>query len=132
MNETERNTRDKLTLKQQNAITHLLSTKTVEEAAKKAGIAKTTLYAWMKQDHFKQEVGKRRRALYEEGLSILKASTRKAAEALAELLEKSSASLKRLVARDVISLAMKAIEQGELEERISRIEEALERESIKR
>ena len=46
----------KITSKQQVAIINLLSSSSIEESAKKTGISKSTLYKWLADEKFKQEL----------------------------------------------------------------------------
>lgn len=120
-----------LTQKQQKAIKAILEANSIEEAAKKARISRTSIYNWLKDEYFKECLERERKALFEEGLSALKGAAAKAAKTLIELLESNDRNTKRLVAKEIINFAIKAVETRELEERVSKLEELLEQNKYK-
>ena len=115
-----------LTSRQLRAITCILDNSSIEESAKKAGVSRSTLYNWLNDSQFRRQLKKEREAIFEKGLNALKAATSKAANALIELLDCRDRGTRRLAAKEIINMAFKANEIKELEERISRLEEALE------
>lgn len=117
----------KLTTIQQRAITCLLQSNSVEEAAKKARISRSTIYKWQNNIHFKEILEKERKAVFDEGLNALKQATSKAVKTLFELLDSKDSNTRRLAAKDIISFAIKVVETRELEERVSELEEVLEK-----
>ena len=117
-----------LTPNQIKAITVLLETPSVEAAAKRVGVSRSTLFNWLNQEHFKDRLEQERKALFEEGLRILKGATAKAARKMMELLESRNPTVRRLTSKDIIHIALKVVELQELEERVKRLEEHLERE----
>ena len=116
-----------LTQNQQKAIRAILEANSIEEAAKKARISRTSIYNWLKDEYFKECLERERKTLFEEGLNALKGATAKAAETLIGLLECNDRNTKRLVAKEIINMAIKVTEIHELEERICRLEELLDR-----
>ncbi len=115
-----------LTPNQHKAIKSILGNNTIEEAARKANLSRSTIYSWLKDEHFKECLEKERKILFEEGLNALKGATVMAAKTLIELLECNDRSTRRLAAKEIISFAIKAVETKELEERVSQLEELLE------
>lgn len=115
-----------LTQNQQKAIRAILEANSIEEAAKKVKISRGTIYNWFKDVHFKECLERERKALFEEGLSVLKGAAAKAAKTLIELLESKDRNTRRLAAKEIINFAIKGVETGELEERIIKLEELLE------
>jgi len=126
-NETEREMKAReLTDRQRRAIPAMLEGKTIEAAAKAAGVSKTTLYEWMKQEPFHVRLEEARADLFKEGLDILKAASGKAARRLIELLDARNENTRRLTAREILALSLKISETQEIEKRLERLEEILE------
>jgi hypothetical protein len=124
---TEGNTKEdqeqKLTGKQVSAIPHLITSKTLKEGCKNAGISRKTLYQWLKDPVFKQEFRNQRDLIIEEALEDLKGNLTKATQTLIDLLDETDSEyLKRYVAKDIIEYVLKARELGDLEERLVKIE----------
>ena len=122
--------KDGLTARQLRLITFILSTASIEAASKEAKIGRATVYRWLKEKHFREKLEQKRQELFEEGLSRLKAATDKASQRLIELLDSNNVNIRRLAAKDILSFALKAIETQNLEDRIDRIEEILEKRYI--
>lgn len=114
-----------LTGNQQKALTEILSSGTMEEAARRAGISKSTLYEWLKQEPFRLRLEEARQAVFNEGLAVLKGATEKAARKLIALLDSKDETTLRLTAREILILALKLKETQDLETRIGNIEELL-------
>lgn len=112
--------------KQYKAVSYILESNSIEKAAKKAGVSRSTIYNWMRDPGFKEQLERERRAVFEGGLNALKMATAKAARTLIELLECSDLTTKRLAAKEIISISIKVAELQDLEERIERIEDCLE------
>ena len=115
----------RFTPNQLKAITALLEATSVEVAAKKVGISRSTLFAWLKLEHFKNKLEEERRALFNEGMASLKSATKAAANRLIELLDSKDENVRRLTAKEVINVALKITEVQDLEERIAKLEEIL-------
>jgi len=126
VNESEREEGGReLTARQRHAIPLILESQTIEAAARAAGISKTTLYEWMKQDPFRLELESSRAALFKEGMDALKGAAGKAARKLVELLDSRNENTRRLTAREILTLGMKINEIQELERRVEQLEEIL-------
>jgi hypothetical protein len=74
-------------------------------------VSKVTVYAWLKQENFRQELKRQRDELIRGALDSLKANVTKATETLVKLLESKSEPIKARAAEDIIEFAQKAIEQ---------------------
>jgi phage terminase small subunit len=112
-----------LSEKQIKAVPHLISSKTLKEGCRKARISRKTLYQWLKDPVFKEELRRQRDVIIEEALENLKGAMTKATETLIDLLDKTdNEHLKRYVAKDIIEYVLKAKELGDLEERLVKIE----------
>ena len=105
-------------------ISYLLDTPSIEEACKRAKVSKVTVYAWLKQENFRQELKRQRDELIRGALDSLKANITKATETLVKLLDSESEPIKARAAEDIIEFAQKALEHEELEKRIEALEES--------
>lgn len=118
--------KENLTDKQLKAIPHLIDAKTYTEGCKKARITPKTFYQWLKVPAFKEEMKRKRDVVIEDAIDSLKGSMTEAVTALRTLLNTTNNdSLKRYVAKDIIDYVIKTKELEELEQRISRLEEAI-------
>lgn len=118
--------KEQLTTNQLRVISCLLQNDSIEKAAKTTNLNRGTIYNWLKQEAFKNRLEQSRNEIYQEGLNALKVATRKASLTLIALLDDKDRTTKRLAAKEIISFAIKAVENKKLEERLSVIEEALE------
>ncbi len=115
-----------LNASQLKVITYILEGCSIDEASKKAKVARTTVHNWLNQEHFEKCLEEERKAIFENGLNAIKAATAKAAQKMIELLDSPDRNTRRLAAKDILSFAIKVIEVKELEDRVSRLEELLE------
>jgi transposase len=119
-----------LTPQQRRAIPHLLSTPSIREACKKAGISHTTFYRWISNPIFKKELDRLSDEACRETVSILKRHTAQAAKCLVGLLKTKDPVLKRRVSNDILNHFLKYQENKELEERVLRLEQLAEKKKI--
>ena len=61
--------------RQRRVIPHLLAAPSTEEACRRARINKTTVYGWLQDETFRQELKQQRDAVIERALDSLKALT---------------------------------------------------------
>jgi len=106
-------------------IPYLLDAPSIEEGCKRARVSKVTVYAWLKEEIFPQELKRQRDELIERALDSLKANVRLATETLVNLLDSESESIKARAAEDILEFTIKAIEREELEKRIDALEKRL-------
>ena len=118
-----------LTPKQEAAIFALLEAGTIESAALSVGVSRTSLWAWMKIEPFRNRLTDARAELFREGMSALKGSMSKAAGVLVKLMDSKSENVRRLAASAILGLGLKANESIEIEERLSRLERIAEENS---
>jgi hypothetical protein len=111
-----------LTGKQSVFLSHLLTSKTIVDACKRAKIGRATYYQWLKDETFREALKTQRRALVDEAFDLLKDASIKAIENLIELTDERNPSIKRLACKDVIEFNLKVKEVQEIEERLDRIE----------
>ena len=121
MNESEE-TRSTLTDRQLTAIPYLLASRSLEEGARQARVAKNTLYSWLREEAFQTELKQQREKIVEAGLETLKAHVSKATEVIVGLLDSQNESIRHRAARDVIEFVVKTTENESLEERIEALE----------
>ena len=69
-----------LTPNQRRVIPYLLAAPSIEEGCKHARISKATVYQWLKDENFRQELKRQRDAIIERALDSLKANLVKATE----------------------------------------------------
>jgi len=116
-----------LTDRQQRVITHLLTSSSTEEACQHARVHKSTLYEWLKNESFRQELKRQRDEVIDRALDCLKANIAKAAETLIKHLGSSREIISIRAAERIIDFSQKALEHEELERRIKALEARLER-----
>ncbi|MBF0483375.1 MAG: hypothetical protein HQL25_01580 [Candidatus Omnitrophica bacterium] len=116
---------DKLKLKnnQYLAIANIISSASIEEASRKTGISKTTIYYWLKDEVFKNELKRQREEVINASMQRLKYAMIKAVEGLIELMDEEGPELKRLVYKDILNFAFRSHEIEKIEERLDKIEE---------
>lgn len=89
-------------------------------------MSKATVYAWLKEEAFREELRRQREEVVREALETLKANVSKATETLVKLLDSEKEGIQARAAEDIIEFTQKAIELEELERRIAAIEEQLD------
>lgn len=119
------NKKTELTIKQLRAIHAILQTTSIKKAAEKSGSSKASIHRWLNQPAFKAELDRRRLELFNEGLNLLKLSTKKAALRLLEFLNGKDQSASRWAAREILNFAIRAAEIQDLEQRLERLEDKL-------
>ena len=116
----------KLSRRQIKAIPFLVSSRIYTQGCDKAKINKATLYKWLKQPEFKDELDRQRNEIVEAAFSLISQNIEKAVSTLVGLLDTKDERVKRLTANDIINHFLKHKELKDLEERIERIEKQLE------
>jgi hypothetical protein len=109
----------------EKAITALLSSNTLEGAARKAGISKRTLLRWMEEPAFREAYRKAKGDVLRTATAILTRDSGKAALTLTKIFtgkptENQSARVS--AARATLRLALDAFTLEALEERLRRLE----------
>ena len=114
-----------LSIRQQKAITFLISSATQEEACRRAQVSRETVNTWRKDPLFLEELEKQRQAVYAESMGILKQTGSQAVITLQKLLssENEGVRLKACVACILLGLKVRKTEQ--LEGRIRQLESLL-------
>ena len=120
------NGKEILTEKQRRAIPFLLAAPSIEEGCRQARVSKATVYGWLKEEAFREEIRRQREEVVRAALDTLKANTAKATETLVKLLDSEKEGIQARAAEDIIEFTQKAIELEELERRIAAIEKRLD------
>ena len=114
--------------KREQAITALLSHRSMEEAARAAGIGVNTLLRWMKEPEFDQAYRKARREAFGQGTARLQQASGAAVSSILKIMldQHAPASTKLRAADLVLSHGAKAIEIEDIEARVAELERAAE------
>ena len=113
-----------LTEKQEGAIVALVSNPSIGVAAEAAGVGRTTLWRWLKEDDFRTAYMSKRREALSQATARLQQLTGEAAEVFGSVMNdpKASAHPRVMAARAVFELAQRGYEIEELEARVEAIE----------
>ena len=120
-------TEDEMTAVQDKAITALLSSVTVEAAAKKAGVSDRTLHRWLKEPAFRQSYLAARRLVMEQAVGSLQRASLGAVEALVRNLKCGVPGTEVRAAQVILDAGTKGVEMMEFEDRLTAIEQTLEK-----
>jgi hypothetical protein len=115
----------KLTVNQEKAISAIIQAGTIEGAAGKVGLSRTTLYTYLKDESFKQRLDEERKLVFDEATGLIKTASKQAAATLVNLLGHRDPGVRRLTATNILNFAIKGVELHDLEERLDRIEAKL-------
>jgi len=115
----------KLGRKQEAAIAALLSQRTVEDAARVAGIGARTLFRWLELREFREAYLQARRQAFGQASARLQQATGAAVSVLLTLMLDANAPAASRVraAHSVLELAAKALELEDIELRLRHLEE---------
>jgi len=111
--------------KRGEAIQALLTCRTMEEAATTAGVGRRTLYRYLDDPDFQNELRSKRTALMDSALDSIKGKVQKAVDQLSALLDCEEDRTRRLACKDLIDYSLKIKETQDIEERLAAIEEQL-------
>jgi hypothetical protein len=118
----------KLGRKQEAAIAALLSQRTVEDAARAAGIGTRTLFRWLDQPEFREAYLQARRQAFGQASARLQQATGAAVSVLLTLMldTKAPAASRVRAAHSVLDMAAKALELEDIEMRLRHLEASQE------
>jgi len=118
----------KFARKKEEAISALLTSRNVEEAATAVGIATKTLLRWMKEPEFESSYREARRAAFGQSVARLQQASTAAVTTLLKVMVDSNtpASTKVRAADSVLNHTTRAIELEDIEARLSELERASE------
>lgn len=117
-----------LTAKQEKTLAALISSPTLAEAAKVASVAESTLFRWLNEDGFREAYRAARREAVEHATTRLQADCGVAVRVLREIAEdeRAPASARVAAARIILEGAIRGVELMDLQNRLERLEAALE------
>ena len=110
--------------KQEEAIAALLTQRNIEEAARVAGVAGTTLVRWLQIPEFQTAYREARRAAFSQSIARLQQASSAAVSVLVKIMvDPEAPTSSRVRAADVVvDRASKAIELEDLDQRIAELE----------
>jgi len=118
--------REHLTPRQEKGIAALVTSKTIEEAANKAGVAPRTLHRWREDPLFEAEFRHARRQALDAGVSSLQCGLSEAVEVLRNCLKERNPSVRIRAALGLIEHGLAAHQTFELDQRLRALEEHAE------
>ena len=105
------------------AISALLTTRTIKEAAEKCGIHEDTLWRWMQEPDFRATFTAASRQVLESSVVELSVDAQMAVETLRRNLRCGRPEAEIRAAQAILAKAMRGIEFFEFERRLARLEE---------
>ena len=117
---------EKLSRKQDQVITVLVTCASIAEAAAQCGLADVTLRRWLKQEPFQATYREAHRAVVQHAIVQVQQATGEAVETLRKVMHAADApaSAKVSAAKTILETAIKAVELEDLEARIVALEAA--------
>lgn len=110
---------------QEQAIAALLTHARLEDAARAAGVSRSTLCRMLADTAFQEAFRQARRQVLDAALSRLQAAAAPAVEALTRNLTCRKAAIEVSAARTILDQSIKSLELLELDARIARLEDAM-------
>ena len=117
--------KSELSPRQIQILPHILSSASYEEASRRAKISPKQIYSWLKEPLFIKELQHQRNQVFLESISQLKAAAQKAVKTLVLSLDDENPRIRLNAAEKILSKAFQGIEYYELENRLSVIEERI-------
>jgi hypothetical protein len=108
--------------KQEKLIACLVTDRTAEGACRRANIAVTTYWRWMKDEQFVAEYRRARRGILENAVTRLQGLTTSAIDTLERNLNCENPSVEMRTASVVLEQAIKGLETLDVENRIEMLE----------
>ena len=125
MKQNETNGTTSLTERQLGALPYVVSSPTLSEGAKRAEIARATLWRWMQDDEFRKELECLRDEAAELAHTELKGLMLKATLVLGEAMEDCNPLVRLRAAQIALNAHLKANELKEIEKRLTLLDDAL-------
>jgi hypothetical protein len=115
---------EKLSRKQDQVITALVTCASITEAAAQCGLADVTLRRWLKREPFQAAYREARRAVVQHAITQVQRATGEAVETLRRVMQdaEAPASARVSAAKAILETAVKAVEVEDLEARITALE----------
>ena len=114
-----------LTDRQKAALPYVVAFPNVRMAARASGIGKSTIYRWMEDDEFREEVTRLRNASAEIARLEVQGLMLTAVEVLCEVMNHDDATLRLRAARYVLTYGLQAGEVDELRRDLADLQQAL-------
>lgn len=116
-----------LTPKQEKAITALLSTPNIAEAATSIGVSERVMYVWLKEPAFTEAYRLARQEALQQAISRLQACAGRAVKVLEDVMDntKEKGQTRITAARGILEMAIKAAELEDLVVRVETLERML-------
>lgn len=118
---------EELTDKQKRLLIILAETPCVTEAAKQAGISRSTAKRWMNNPTFQQELDILRKDAMKTAMNSVHAYTAKAIQGLIQLMDSSNEWVQMQACMKILNRSLKIRKVEDLEERVALLEKELER-----
>jgi len=103
------NDHEALTPKQLRTIRCLLEAPSLEEGCKRARVGKATVYRWLRQNAFRNELETRRKEMVELAFENLKANATKAVQTLMKHLDSEKGTMSIRAAESIIEFAQRGM-----------------------
>lgn len=113
----------------QRALTALLNTPTITEAAASCGLSEATLYRYLTEKDFVKDYRDARRMVVENSITQIQKITHKAVEALERNLTSGNPQVEVSAARIILDNSLKGVELIDVIERLEVLEDAVETKS---
>lgn len=113
----------KLNPKQHLAITHLITGRSIDQAAKESGVSDRTLSRWLNLPEFRAELEKRLNLQVEEAFGHLRKVAGKAVEKLAFLMDSGNDFVALRACKEILERALEVVEIEALKKRLERLEQ---------
>jgi len=104
----EGNGKNALTPRQLKFIPYFLSSRSIEEACRKAHVSKPTVYGWLRDKAFSVEVQKQKDLIYGRAIDSLAAGTDDAVAKLKKLLKSRNETIALRAAHSILTFAIRA------------------------
>ncbi len=114
-----------LSPRQQHALPIVAASPTLAEAARESGIGKTTLYRWLNDDRFRDELTRLREESAALARQELQGLMLRSVSVLAEALEDTDKAFRLRAARYAMSFANKVSDSQEILKKIDSLEQSL-------
>ena len=111
----ESNVETSLTPRQLKFLPYYLSCRSIEEACRKAHVSRPTVYGWLEEDAFSEEVRKQKDLIYGRAIDSLSAGTEEAVTKLLKLVNSRNENIALRAAQSILALAIKAKETEDTE-----------------
>jgi hypothetical protein len=116
---------EKLTARQQSALPELAGARSIQEAAGRSGIGRSTIYRWLQNPAFAAELRMWQQEVMEGARLKLTNHMMHAVDVLGGLLESENESIRRQAARDILTLVLHLEKHFEVVQRVEKVEEAV-------